>query len=99
MRGCAEPLSGLGRCRCGAAALAHGGRHGDILLTSRTLIHDKVKQILYAGDEYDAVKMFDSTEYTRAKRMFDDYSSQPNADDIVSERAETATEQIEEVQG
>jgi hypothetical protein len=68
-------------------------------MTSRKLIHEKVKQLLYGGDNYNATEVFDSDEYTRAKRMLDDYASHSRSEDIVEERAETAIEQIEEVQG
>jgi hypothetical protein len=68
-------------------------------MTPRELIQQKVQQVIYGGDTYDAAEVFNTSEYTTAKRMFDDYSSHPNADDIVIERAETAIGQIEEVQG
>lgn len=68
------------------------------MTNTRELIHDKAKQILYAGDAYDAGDVFEESEYERAKRTLGDYASHPNADPLVKERAETAIEQIEEVQ-
>lgn len=64
-------------------------------MTSSKQINEKVKQVLYGGDSYNAGEVFDSSEYTRAKRVFDDYASHPRAEGIVVERAETAIEQIE----
>lgn len=67
-------------------------------MTSREQIHQKVKQVLYGGDAYDASEVFEESEYDRALRTFGDYAGHPNADPLVEERAETAIEQIEEVQ-
>lgn len=59
-------------------------------------LQDKVRQLLYGGDAYDATEVFNDAEFRRAKRMLGDHV-RPDGDDEVVRRAERAIEQIEEV--
>ncbi|RQG93752.1 hypothetical protein [Natrarchaeobius oligotrophus] len=63
-------------------------------MVDRKLVEQKVRQVLYGGDAYDASEVFDRAEFRVAKRMFSDHI-RPDGDELVQERAQNAIDQIE----
>lgn len=63
--------------------------------SKKFLIAQKARQIIYAGDEYDATEVFDESERERAKQILKDYASHPNHDGTVTERARNAIRSLQ----
>lgn len=65
-------------------------------MANRKLVSQKVRQLLYGGDAYDATDVFDTGEYRTAKRMLSDHI-RPDGDETVKSRARNAVEQLDRV--
>lgn len=63
-------------------------------MTDRQLVAQKVRQVIYGGDAYDAAEVFDEGEYRVAKRMLSDHL-RPDGDAAVQDRVQTAIDQLE----
>ena len=59
----------------------------------RKLVQQKVRQVIYGGDAYDAGEVFAESQYVVAKRMLSDHI-RPDGDQEVQNRVNTAIEQI-----
>lgn len=68
-------------------------------MVDRELVQQKVRQVLYAPDAYDVSQVFETSEYTTAKRMFSDHLGRKdyNSDEKVVEVAENAVSELEEL--
>ena len=59
----------------------------------RKLVEEKVRQVIYGGDAYDAAEVFEKSEYEVAKRMLSDHI-RDDGDELVQDRVQTALDQI-----
>jgi len=59
----------------------------------RKLVEQKVRQMIYGGDAYDAVEVFEKAQYEMAERMLSDYI-RDDGDELVQDRVQTALDQI-----